>query len=298
MAIVNTRGKSIYYGGDLPLEDLRFQQIHLEFLRVSYWRLDVWHHRHLGSPYWRFYWNEREGGELVLGDQRYQLQPNLMTIVMPQTFFGTAIRGQVHDESANILVGVPSKGQYDSGLPHLFVHFLVHEPQLKVNNGILQCPIGKGDMDILKQITVECSRAEKVLSSVSSFQLQALILKCLSHGPKGIWAEQHHEGRIQKVLNWIEPRLQRKIKNADLAKLVDLSTNGFARHFKNCTGQSPQDYLMQKRLQRAGILLHHSRDSIEAIAERCGLCDRNYFSSHFKKMYGLGPSAYRKSGMK
>ena len=294
----NTRTKGIYYGGDLPLEDLRFQQIHLEYLRVSYWFLEVWHHRHLASPYWRFYWNEQEGGQLLLGQQVYELTPQVMTLVLPNTSFGTAIQNQQHNDGENILVGTPSHGEERQGLPHLFVHFLVHEPQLKAKNGIIQCPLSENDMTTLRRITLECSHGPKALSSGTSFNLQALILKCLSLSPKGTWAEQLHEGRIQKVLDWMEPRLQRKIKNADLAKLIDLSPNGFARHFKLCTGQSPQDYLMQKRLQRAGILLHHSRDSIDSIAERCGFCDRNYFSSHFKKMYGLGPSAYRKSGMK
>jgi AraC-like DNA-binding protein len=292
--------KRIYQEGHLPLESLRFQQIHLEYLRVSYWHLEVWHHQHLASPYWRFYWNQQEGGEIIFDKKIYSLLPNLITIIFPNTYFGTEIVGQPRGQHENVVIGSPIQhlSELESkGLSHFFVHFLVHQPRLIARNGIIQIPIDTVEAKMMLEITSACSEINNKYSCSRSFLLQSLILKGLSSCPKGTWNEQLFESRIQKVIDWMDEHLQQKIQNAALAQLVDMSSNGFARYFKEKTGLSPQDHLMQRRLQRAGVLLHHSRDSIENIAAKCGFCDRNYFSTHFKKMYGSGPSAYRKAGM-
>jgi AraC family L-rhamnose operon regulatory protein RhaS len=59
-------------------------------------------------------------------------------------------------------------------------------------------------------------------------------------------------------------------------------------------GKPPARYLRETRLANAATMLAHSQASIEAIAEVCGFCDRNYFSTVFRKGYGVGPATYRR----
>jgi AraC-like DNA-binding protein len=41
-------------------------------------------------------------------------------------------------------------------------------------------------------------------------------------------------------------------------------------------------------------MLEYENDSIEQIAEACGFCDRNYFSTVFRKKLGIPPAEFRK----
>ncbi len=67
-----------------------------------------------------------------------------------------------------------------------------------------------------------------------------------------------------------------------------------ARKFKQETGHSPIDYLIQVRLNKARELLTHTEETINAIAAAIGYDDTFYFTRLFKKQTGLTPSEFRK----
>jgi len=74
-----------------------------------------------------------------------------------------------------------------------------------------------------------------------------------------------------------------------------MSDNGFSRLFKKSMGKSPKDYLIERRLDHACNMLHHSNYSIDEIAALSGFCDRSYFSRIFIKKYSTGPAKFRKT---
>ena len=74
-----------------------------------------------------------------------------------------------------------------------------------------------------------------------------------------------------------------------------MSVNTLLRRFREQIGCSPQAFLTDCRLQKACVLLDHTSQSIEQIAEACGFCDRYHFSKVFKAHYRCGPAAYRQA---
>jgi two-component system response regulator YesN len=78
-----------------------------------------------------------------------------------------------------------------------------------------------------------------------------------------------------------------------VADIVGLSPGYLARLFKLVAGQSFGDYLNGVRLSKARELLTGTGMSAQAIGERVGIYSAPYFSTLFKKSYGLSPSRYR-----
>ncbi len=72
-----------------------------------------------------------------------------------------------------------------------------------------------------------------------------------------------------------------------------MSVSWFARVFKRHTGTSPQQYLINVRINKAKELLVSSTYNISKIAEIVGYYNPLYFSRVFKKHTGCSPSEYR-----
>ncbi|RKH53082.1 AraC family transcriptional regulator [Corallococcus llansteffanensis] len=80
-----------------------------------------------------------------------------------------------------------------------------------------------------------------------------------------------------------------------LAAAVGLSRSGFAARFHALVGETPLQYLSNWRMTRSARWLHESDDSLDAIAERAGYESAPAFSKAFKRRWGMGPGAYRRT---
>ncbi|WAH61298.1 AraC family transcriptional regulator [Pseudomonas silvicola] len=80
-----------------------------------------------------------------------------------------------------------------------------------------------------------------------------------------------------------------------LAEAVHLSPFHFARCFRKATGLPPHAWLMQQRLARARALLRDGCLPVQ-VAMQLGFADQSHLSRQFKKVYGVGPRAYRDAG--
>ena len=79
-----------------------------------------------------------------------------------------------------------------------------------------------------------------------------------------------------------------------VAEHLDISIYSISRMFKAATGSNFKDYISDKRLERARILLLTTSDSVGSITEAVGFDRVSYFSTLFRKKYGISPSQYRK----
>lgn len=90
----------------------------------------------------------------------------------------------------------------------------------------------------------------------------------------------------------------RNISVAQIAESLHLERSYFSKIFKQSIGVSPQDYITNKRLSEAAILLHNEHYSITQVAQLSGYSDVFAFSRMFKKHHGVSPSEFREEHLK
>lgn len=101
--------------------------------------------------------------------------------------------------------------------------------------------------------------------------------------------------RVAEVIGELERSFSKPWTLSELARFACMSEGNLMRVFKEATGQSPIDYLISLRLQRAVILLEGRSITISEIAFEVGFNDSNYFTRCFKKKMGMTPGKYRVS---
>ena len=101
--------------------------------------------------------------------------------------------------------------------------------------------------------------------------------------------------RLSPVLRYLHEHLAEPLTVTLLAERCHLHPDSFSRRFKALTGLPPLTYLIEKRLERAQLLLVTSQFSLQAIAEQTGLGNVYYFSRLFARRFGIPPGKYRQS---
>ena len=81
----------------------------------------------------------------------------------------------------------------------------------------------------------------------------------------------------------------------DLAAAAGLSAAHFSRRFRQTFGESPHQYLLTRRLERASVLLRVSDRSVADVCFAVGWGSVGSFTTSFRRMFGLSPVAYRGS---
>jgi AraC-like DNA-binding protein len=79
----------------------------------------------------------------------------------------------------------------------------------------------------------------------------------------------------------------------DLAAAAGLSRAHFSRAFRRAFGESPHQYLLTRRLERAAALLRTTDRSVAEVCLAVGLQSLGSFTTSFKRMFGMTPTEYR-----
>lgn len=133
--------------------------------------------------------------------------------------------------------------------------------------------------------------------SASLLELQGLLeeyLKfCCQKVAEGL-SRNRPEIAVHIVQSWLEEHLtDHTISIEDAAKTVHFSVSYLRQIFKEVTGENFNEYLIRKRMEKAGKLLQNTSMKISDIAESCGYDNQRYFASSFKKFYGCTPTDFK-----
>jgi AraC-like DNA-binding protein len=80
-----------------------------------------------------------------------------------------------------------------------------------------------------------------------------------------------------------------------IASELGLSETALRRKFKAATGQTMQDWVLNRKINAAKTLLCDSDLPLKAIAGKLGYANEHFFSRQFKSFVGIAPGAFRKS---
>lgn len=99
--------------------------------------------------------------------------------------------------------------------------------------------------------------------------------------------------RINKAKVIIRESFQQNILPEQIACEVNMSYSWFRRLFKEYTGFSPAQYILELRIQKCKELLTNTALTNKEIAFECGFDNADYFCTVFKKKAGVTPHQHR-----
>lgn len=98
---------------------------------------------------------------------------------------------------------------------------------------------------------------------------------------------------LLRAKDLIDARYRDPLDVQALAKAARLSPAHFSREFRRTFGETPHQYLLTRRLERAAALLRSTDRSVADICFTVGLSSVGSFTTSFGRTYGMAPMAYR-----
>lgn len=147
---------------------------------------------------------------------------------------------------------------------------------------------------LYKKIMVELQLRREGFIPMTTLLFRQLLL--LIHRNQKELAGNRTSGNdlILSVMEYMHAHYRERITVEVLAGQCNLSPYRFIHNFKQFTGKSPIDYLIQIRINKAKELLIDSHLPVSEIAEITGYENPLYFSRLFHKNTGVPPTAYRR----
>jgi AraC-like DNA-binding protein len=98
---------------------------------------------------------------------------------------------------------------------------------------------------------------------------------------------------LLRAKDLVDARYREPLDVSALARAAHLSPAHFSREFRRTFGETPHQYLLMRRLERAAALLRNTDRSVADICLTVGLRSVGSFTTSFGRMFGVSPTAYR-----
>ena len=84
------------------------------------------------------------------------------------------------------------------------------------------------------------------------------------------------------------------MSNKRIANLIDVAEEYAGQYFKKCLHMNLQDYIEQRRIEKATELIQSGQYQLAEVAKRSGFQDATYFSRRYKQRTGIAAKDIRK----
>jgi transcriptional regulator GlxA family with amidase domain len=136
-------------------------------------------------------------------------------------------------------------------------------------------------------------------AAVANKVARLLVVAPVRHGGQQQFIDSplppEHGTSLARTRAWALERIEDELTLTDLAAHARTSVRHLTRRFHAETGQSPLQWLLQQRVDRARELLESTTLPMDQVARRSGLGSTESLRQHFVRRVGLTPSAYRSS---
>ncbi len=134
-------------------------------------------------------------------------------------------------------------------------------------------------------------RSLKAYSSVE--EMKWLIRYCTSFFNEKSASEEKQKTQVDYILQYIRSNIETDIRRTDIAEAVHLNPNYISRLFRNKTGKSIKEYIMEEKMKLAKELVRNTTLPISVITMKVGYNNFSYFAQVYKRMNGLPPAEDR-----
>jgi AraC-like DNA-binding protein len=182
-------------------------------------------------------------------------------------------------------------------LPGYCAMFLLEPTYRKQHRFASHLHLGPVRMARVQQLAEEMERESEAREPGHEAILRAKLLELIVYlsreYPETKTIEAHALLRVGHVIGALEKEFSRDWKLEELLGIAHMSRSNLMRVFKAATGQSPIEYLIRLRIQKAMALLRNTDLTVTEIAIEVGFNDSNYFTRQFRKVHGQSPRRFR-----
>ncbi|GAB4032255.1 AraC family transcriptional regulator [Spirosoma gilvum] len=280
------------------IKSLRLSLLHMGFIQLD----SRWQYDHVISPFSRLYLITDGEGWVWHNGQKFILKPGYLYLIPSFTY---------------------SRYHCDQFLEQYYISFFDEMPEglsvYDLTSTLYEVKAEPVDYNLMERLLTqnpgrtiqqpnpkEYDNRPEVLSfnqpkpsqSLSQFvETNGILLQLFSRflGAENDDDRQRAKGihQLASVLQYIDSHLQDKLTVEQLAAKVHLNVDYFSRLFLTIVGIRPMDYIINKRLERAQLLMTTSSMALKAVAESVGIPSIYYFSRLFKRRFGIPPGQYR-----
>jgi AraC-like DNA-binding protein len=98
---------------------------------------------------------------------------------------------------------------------------------------------------------------------------------------------------LLRAKDLIDARYREPLDVPSIARAAHVSPAHFSREFRRTFGETPHQYLLTRRMERAAALLRNTDRTVADICLTVGLRSVGSFTTTFRRIFGLTPTAYR-----
>ncbi|MEI6864734.1 AraC family transcriptional regulator [Flavicella sp.] len=285
--------------GDPSSNKQDFIDINIKLSCCRYWLLDMWDCHDMVFPFWRIYWNKNLGGELRHHKGIYKMSPDYIYIIAPFTSFSSQFSKKhvyntgIHVSGKHLTDDINEADFEEKSLFHFFVHFNLGVPFDHVYPGVFKIKLTDYLKDRLHYLTKKLKIENKNFKMTFNLKLQSFIKEAISNIGAELWKTINIDERVLNVLRYIEINIHSKLSNSNLAEIVNMAPNSFARLFRKEMNITLHNFIQKRKIARACELFEHSEKTIEDVTFDLSFSDRYHFSRVFKSITGITPAVYR-----
>lgn len=103
-----------------------------------------------------------------------------------------------------------------------------------------------------------------------------------------------NDDRLLRAQRYIRQHMERPLHLQEVADCAAMCTDSLIRLFKRKLGVTPMEYILNKRIERAQMLLLTQNTPVKEIAWQSGFANASHFTAQFKRATGLTPLEYRR----
>src|SRR5882724_330512 len=117
------------------------------------------------------------------------------------------------------------------------------------------------------------------------------------HRPVQVYRGGLGSARLRRIKELVQAKIEDDLSLDEMAQSVGLSTAHFARMFRKSTGQTPHQFVLRQRLERAKAMLRAPDARVLDVAVACGFKTQQHFAQVFCDVCGVSPTQYRQDFM-
>lgn len=259
-----------------------------------------WNWQNVSSPFIRIFFVLQGEALLHLPHTDVSLHPRHLYIIPAYTvhsyechglfrlYYLHVYEGFKNDMNIQEVYDLPTEVEATEETEHLFEYICRQQPDARLPHA------DPSSYDNTAQISRYLERYRN-MPLWQKMELRGAMLMIVSHflrqATPRVWTGDE---RMKRVLGYIHNRICESIDLEELAQVANVSRPYLIKLFRHEFGFSPIQYINNKKVERAQLLLYTTNMTIKEVAYTLGFNDQNYFIRMFHKVEGVTPQEYRR----